>query len=76
MKAAFIRALTQTREGLQSLKGSPKYSNIDFKANCSPTGLTLKPACAFQGSVYCVRYQRVRQLQLLLAVLAVYTVLD
>lgn len=76
MKAAVIRALTQTREGLQSLKGSPKYSHMHFETNCRLIGLALKPACALQGPIYCVRYQRVRQLQLLLAVLVVYTIFD
>ena len=76
MKAALVRALTQTREGLQSLKGSPKYSNIHFKTYYSSIGLALKPACVLQGPIYCVRYQRVRQLQLLLPVLAFYTILD
>ena len=48
MKAAFIRALTQTREGLQSLKGSPRYGKIEIK----PT-----VASQFSTHVSCVSFR-------------------
>lgn len=55
MKAAVIRALAQTREGLQSLKGSPRYRNTTFKS-CSLTksALTLIEPCRDLYIVYAI----------------------
>lgn len=59
MKSAFIRALKQTQEGLQSLKDSPRYAVVTCPDLLAQSALLQKLHCysVLQGPVHCVRYQ-------------------
>lgn len=79
VRNACAKALKQTREGLQSLKGSPRYEVPCLQAATTIAlwlCASISKDLTTQGPLHHIRYQCMRQLQLLLVFFVVHPVFD